>query len=256
MNEPADSLRPGPLLPFDVSHATPALPSTPLALVPLMRRVENAAWKLIRRCLDAECRESLCLPIPIERWVEGPLGLRLEIADLSDRSQDGLEVLGATEISSKTIRVSDRIADQENRFRFTVAHELGHITLHAHLTGTFRDSADGPFLDDLLEREANRFAAAFLVPVNALRQELPRFAAATGVTASELLDRVSIEEPAATTVLLGQVIPRLSKRFGVADTTSLGRLRDLQFDDGRPLIPHRVLRKLHTEVAGKNRRSK
>lgn len=223
-------------------------PPASLHLVPLMRKVENTAWKQVLRCLESERREALCLPVPIERWVEGPLNLRLEIADLSHLDHDGHTVLGATVVSTRTIRISDRVAEQENRFRFTVAHELGHISLHAHLSGKFRNSADGEFLADRYEREADRFAAAFLVPANAFRQEFPRYAASCGIEAREMLDRVSAEDPAATKVLLDDVLPRLSKRFGVASTTALGRLRDLQLDGDRPMVMHRILRKLHARL--------
>ncbi|MFF5001687.1 helix-turn-helix domain-containing protein [Streptomyces phaeochromogenes] len=50
---------------------------------------------------------------------------------------------------------------QGDRDRFTLAHELGHLVLH-----TFRPRAADP------EREANRFAGAFLVPLERAREEL------------------------------------------------------------------------------------
>jgi Zn-dependent peptidase ImmA (M78 family) len=64
----------------------------------------------------------------------------------------------------------------EHRQRFTVAHELGHADLHeakTYLDGSaslrFRDglSATGT---DAEEREANRFAAALLMPAAWLRE--------------------------------------------------------------------------------------
>lgn len=246
-----DSPCEGPDVPFlDPLESRPSK-QAPLKLVPLMRKVENAAWKTVRKCLTEEERDSLCLPVPVERWIEGPLGLRLEIVDLTDRSVDGSEVLGATVISTKTIRVSDRIVNQENRFRFTLAHELGHITLHGHLSGKYRDSADGEFLSNRYEREADKFAAAFLAPANAFRQEFSRYAAQCGVDARELLERVSREDASATVVLLTGVIPKLAQRFGVAKTTALGRFRDLQLDGDKPMVPYRVLRTLQSQLVGK-----
>ncbi|WP_219814574.1 XRE family transcriptional regulator [Rathayibacter sp. AY1E2] len=54
-------------------------------------------------------------------------------------------------------------ADDVFRHRFTVAHELGHLLMHAdHSVG-----------DPTLEREADRFAAEFLMPTNVIRDELP-----------------------------------------------------------------------------------
>ncbi|MFO0857901.1 MAG: ImmA/IrrE family metallo-endopeptidase [Phycisphaerales bacterium] len=220
-----------------------------LHLVPLMRKVENAAWRMVLDCMAKEGRESVCLPVPVERWIEGPLGLKLEIADLSEFDQGGLQVLGATDFAKRTIRISQRIVEQENRFRFTLAHELGHFKLHSFLSGKFRDTTDGDYLSDKFEREADRFAAAFLMPANSFRQELPRYCGQHGQVAAELLAAVSSEHPSATTILLNDIIPKLSRRFGVAATTAMGRFRDLQIDGLRPMIPYRVVTKLLKRIS-------
>ncbi len=55
----------------------------------------------------------------------------------------------------------------EIRQRFTVAHELGHLVLHS---GSAQPST--PADAARLEREANRFAAAFLVPGDAALEDL------------------------------------------------------------------------------------
>lgn len=69
------------------------------------------------------------------------------------------------------IIVDNRIANNENRFRFTLAHELGHIySGHVETENWLcRDSitAEGT---DLLEIQANAFAAEFLVPMNKLKE--------------------------------------------------------------------------------------
>ena len=63
--------------------------------------------------------------------------------------------------------------DHEVRRRFTVAHELGHVEL-GHLNGRekcLRDTRDSYVLgtDKVIEREANLFAAALLMPAQAVR---------------------------------------------------------------------------------------
>ena len=52
------------------------------------------------------------------------------------------------------------------RVRFTAAHELGHLVMH-------RSAADGGRGMDI-EREADRFAAAFLLPRSAALEEFPQ----------------------------------------------------------------------------------
>lgn len=50
------------------------------------------------------------------------------------------------------------------RRRFTMAHELGHLVMHSEVSGS----------DAATEREADRFAAEFLVPTESIRGELPK----------------------------------------------------------------------------------
>lgn len=96
--------------------------------------------------------------------------------------------------------------DQTNplgRQRFTAAHELGHAVLHGELLSRFRADTNTTLREsdeanDPKEREANRFAAELLMPVELirsrereLREELkvptcPRFVLAYRL-ASELL---------------------------------------------------------------------
>ncbi len=54
-------------------------------------------------------------------------------------------------------------ADNVYRHRFSAAHELGHLVLHADATGDSRQ-----------EREADAFAAEFLTPQNSILPLLPR----------------------------------------------------------------------------------
>jgi Zn-dependent protease with chaperone function len=224
-----------------------------LHLIPLMRKVENAAWRMVLECMAKEGRESVCLPIPVERWTEGSLGFKLEIADLSEFDRGSIHVLGATDFATRTIRISQRIVEQENRFRFTLAHELGHFKLHSFLSGKFRATTDGDYLAEKFEREADRFAAALLMPANSFRQEFPRYCGLHGQIAAELLDAVSSESTSETATFLDQIIPKLSKRFGVAATTAIGRFRDLQIDGLRPMIPYRVITKLIKRVSEKRK---
>lgn len=68
-----------------------------------------------------------------------------------------------------------------NRQRFSVAHELGHFLMHMSGRNTFVDGAFVFFRDhvstqgtDLQEIEANAFAAALLMPEDAIYAELRR----------------------------------------------------------------------------------
>jgi Zn-dependent peptidase ImmA (M78 family)/transcriptional regulator with XRE-family HTH domain len=76
------------------------------------------------------------------------------------------------------------------RYRFTCAHELGHLLLHANPIAGDRDQ----------EREADRFAAEFLTPKNEIEPQLPgtvrlpalnKLSNSWGVSVQSLLKRMA-----------------------------------------------------------------
>lgn len=94
--------------------------------------------------------------------------------------------------------------DPEVRQRFSIAHELGHYSLHAQRTESgaawaYRrcaqakvdpeDTKDGNLGDDI-EAEADAFAGAFLLPSAALRNDIAQF----GVCVSFLAERYAVSE--------------------------------------------------------------
>jgi Zn-dependent peptidase ImmA (M78 family)/transcriptional regulator with XRE-family HTH domain len=80
-----------------------------------------------------------------------------------------------------------------DRLRFSVAHELGHLVLHAALKGGLAS----------VEKEADRFAAAFLLPASSMWQELV---------------------PPLTLTTLAELKPR----WGVAMQTMIMRAKELE----------------------------
>jgi len=145
----------------------------------------------------AEHHPSLTIPVPIEEIVE--FGLEIEIRPvrgLHDRF--GFE--GALTRDLRTILVDEAMMDRyENRYRFTLAHELGHLRLHGALI------AAAPILDKPswrrevgaidprsyahLEQQAYIFAGLVLVPSDPLRMvysEMEELAQERGVDLSEM----------------------------------------------------------------------
>ena len=66
--------------------------------------------------------------------------------------------------------------------RFDAAHELGHLVMHRH---------GDPKGDRSLEREANSFASAFLMPADDVRSRLPRVVTTEIILEAKLRWRVS-----------------------------------------------------------------
>lgn len=84
------------------------------------------------------------------------------------------QVIGITMRDPKTgtlfIKIDEQLADQEgNRYRMTVAEELGHVVLHRELANRIQSIDDFRELQNhpdyrFVERNAKRFAAAILMP--------------------------------------------------------------------------------------------
>jgi Zn-dependent peptidase ImmA (M78 family) len=115
------------------------------------------------------------IPVPVESIAEDLLGLRIERSAEIDCSgmlvpAERLIVLNAAE--------SPRDERPLRRFRFTVAHELGHWVCHvlggAAPQPTYCRAVDlTEAADRTLEREANVFAAELLMPEPAVRAAWP-----------------------------------------------------------------------------------
>ncbi len=90
------------------------------------------------------------------------------ITDVALGNFAGEKVLGKTVLDEKIILISPDIAPPNNdpRFPFTFAHEIGHAVLHQncqneHLHGTLSSFTNN---FDPIERQANSFAAQLLMP--------------------------------------------------------------------------------------------
>lgn len=112
--------------------------------VPYLRKekIERAA----RDLLDGYVQKFGAVeegPVPVEEILESHLELSLNFTDLPARLGYP-DVLGATWIQDRNVIIDQSLdphehPDKEGRYRFTVAHELGHWELHRHL---FEDNPD------------------------------------------------------------------------------------------------------------------
>lgn len=73
--------------------------------------------------------EEIKPPIDVDEIVEGYLELDFEVTDLKEVVGIG-DVLGATWFDDKRVCIDSALEDQEGRFAFTVAHEIGHWQMH------------------------------------------------------------------------------------------------------------------------------
>lgn len=117
------------------------------------------------------------LPIPVEEILESHLGLTLDFDDL--RRRLGMaDVLGATWVHDRLVVIDQSLdptvdARKEGRYRFTIAHELGHWELHRHLYEAAAPQRSRPVPSivcrtsarkDPMEWQADTFASYLLMP--------------------------------------------------------------------------------------------
>ena len=87
---------------------------------------------------------------------------------------------GSIEINGAHFEIRLAIATGPLRDRFTIAHELGHFVLHylypkQHMGAQFERMVAQRYGNDQAEREANWFAAAFLMPEAEFRADYEAF---------------------------------------------------------------------------------
>ena len=112
---------------------------------------------------------SLNLPVPVEEIAEQFLGYEIDFS-VTGMFADP-DTLGGIDFEGNKIWVNNvSAADHDGRYSFTVAHELGHHVLHRDHYLQSQSTDDGEILCRVtgkkpqIEMEADRFAAAFLMP--------------------------------------------------------------------------------------------
>ena len=214
---------------------------------PGVARIEAKAWSVIETCRTTLGLASVPLPIPIERWIEHPLGFTFGIEDLSHL---GIGVLGAARVQDRQITISDAIT-HEGRLRFTCAHELGHMVLHAQaakkiMHAAVANNSAAPDSADRrakrIEWEADRFAAAFLMPAPLVVRELLMIARniartrGSFTTPATVLAELMLDTVQARELWRCEVLSQLTEVFAVSMSALIHRFQDLTLADGKPFM--------------------
>ena len=122
---------------------------------------------------------SVCPPVPVEEIIEAHLGLTFDFADLP-RLLNVPNALGGTWFRDRKVKIDQSLdpsvfPDKLGRYRFTVAHEIGHWELHRHKYLSVEGQATMFAGDDRsvicrsddksqLEWQADSFAGCLLLP--------------------------------------------------------------------------------------------
>lgn len=156
------------------------------------------------------------LPIPIEDIID--LKEKIDIVSVEDLRADGHEAF--TSKDRKTIYVDKGVYSHknQNRFRFTLAHELSHLLLHGDIfeSANYSDIAGFKgFLAELgdeqvrrLEDQAYKTAGFLLVPTADLSEEYSSHAQKLAAASIDIRNL----EPSS----LKHVAKKIGERFGVS----------------------------------------
>lgn len=121
---------------------------------------------------------TVCPPIPVKDIAEGALDFVVIFRPLEGQASALLH------LDKRLIEINS--VDPPGRRRFSIAHEIGHIRLHSKQVDLETPPIPGLFGDysaphvcridnrEWWEVEANKFAAALLMPVYLLRVEVER----------------------------------------------------------------------------------
>lgn len=119
-------------------------------------KIESLAFEL----LEQNSLSSI-VPIPLMKLLS-KLGIKLEKRNL------GEEISGLLVIKPNSVTIGLNDSQGQQRKNFTIAHEIGHYVLHRGEKHMFVDETIGVFArsneSNNIEREANAFAAALLMP--------------------------------------------------------------------------------------------
>ena len=119
-------------------------------------------------------QSSISTPIPVEDMAEHYLGFAIDITDEGLFSDP--DFIGGIDFDAEKIYVNTSIEDHDGRYAFTVAHEIGHYVLHKaaylenHNGGEKKILSRDTFEKPQIEVEADRFAAALLMPSTLIRE--------------------------------------------------------------------------------------
>lgn len=171
-----------------------------------------------------EYHGSRTIPIPIEEIVE--FDLSMDVVPV-DGLEETVSVAGYLSSNLEYIYVDKRTFEHSvERFRFTLAHEVGHYWLHDKFYQSFNinsiadfKAAQGSISENYkwFEFQANSFAGLVLVPTPELRECFKEFserAREKGISLSDLVDHPNRQ----------RLVRAVARQFQVSDPVAERRL--------------------------------
>lgn len=184
--------------------------------------IERRAGEFLREQLE----DQIAIPVDVEYLLETIDGVVLDIIPsvkygLRPQGAEGM-VLRDVDSGELLVYVDEHLADTKpNRYRFTIAEELGHIILHRNVIDQINSNADFRELQShdqwhRMDRNARRFAAAVLMPPSAVADE-----------AQQVYKTIARRAfGAGADAVLGAMASEMARRFGVSPSAMKHRLTE------------------------------
>ena len=123
-------------------------------------------------------------PVPLGRLAES-LNIKVKLSNL-DSGESGL-----IEKTENGFQIKINRFESRERQRFTLAHEISHFLLHKNLieeNGSLKDNVlYRTNKTSVIEREANKFAAELIVPIESFKNDIAQFEDPTSDEVIEIL---------------------------------------------------------------------
>jgi Zn-dependent peptidase ImmA (M78 family) len=160
-------------------------------------------------------------------------------------SEKGERLLGAFNPKKRVILVDASLKADEHKFNFTLAHELGHLSLHRNIKMTPNGKEDAPTDTinerigstnairseaDWLEWQANYYASALLMPREIFKAGLIMQQKQMGISR---VGSIFVDHQPSNQSDFFQLLTRLSQYFKVSKTAVEIRLLKLNLVDDR-----------------------
>jgi Zn-dependent peptidase ImmA (M78 family) len=127
-------------------------------------------WSLVRSGVAAWAEERATTLRQIWNVPPGPVSNVVQLAErhgiviVRNRIETAAVSAYSVPFPDRPVLVVNQHGSKRDRDRFSVSHEVGHLTMH---------QANKILATKAVEAQAHRFAAAFLMPTDQIRDELP-----------------------------------------------------------------------------------
>lgn len=155
-------------------------------------------------------------------------------------SEAGERILGATNLKKWVILVDESLQKDQHKFNFTLAHELGHLSLHRKVTfineesdfkntgdtvqEVFNEKSSLSTEQDWLEWQANAYATSLVMPEIVFRNAVKLKQQEMGIGRR---GKIFVDEQLCNKKAYYEIISRLSQFFQVSLTAIEYRLKKL-----------------------------